>query len=342
MAQLSIAILGLGRVGASVGLALRRYMRDGGKNSFTINGYDPRGKDVEQQAKTMGAIDNFHRRAHQAARGQDIVIIALPHYDETEAIYREIAPDLREGVVILDMSPLKTPSQAWAGKHLSSDHHVVGMTPTFNVRYLYERVNTTEKAAEDLFDGGMMFISPAVSAASEAVDLALSFAGLLGARTHFVDPAEHDALIGAMETLPMLLGVASFYAMMTSRGWGDLQRYTNPPFGALTRDLHDLHPDALRDILLNNSENLVRSLDELLATMHGLREMLHEQDRDGLEVLLQNAAREYEAWINRRIKGDWEGAAKKSEEITAGGMVMDSLFGRSISRRVFGKGRDEE
>ena len=212
MTTLSVAILGLNRMSASVGLALRRYMKKGGKYQFQIVGYDY-ASDAAKEAQKMGAIDRTERRVFEAAAGADIVVMAMS-YEEVEETYKAIRPDLREGVVLLDFSPLKIPSLRWADHHLSDEHHLVGATPIVNPRYLFVAENTVSRAEEDLFDDSAILLTPSVKCIKEAVDLAFNFSQILGSKPRFLDPLEHDTLLAQTSQVPRMLGTLLFYNLM--------------------------------------------------------------------------------------------------------------------------------
>ncbi|MCA9910618.1 MAG: prephenate dehydrogenase/arogenate dehydrogenase family protein, partial [Anaerolineae bacterium] len=193
---IEVAILGLGRVGTSVGLALERYnARKNAKQKFQVVGFDPR-PGVAPAAEKMGALQHTVRNAYDAVAGKDVVFIAMP-YAEVEMTFREIADGLREDAVVLDASSLKTPSLEWRAKLLPAHAHLVGVTPVVNPRYLFDGLDDTEHAAVDFFDEGFMLVMPDPRAAKAAVELATDFSSLLGATPHFLDPDEQDGLIAA-------------------------------------------------------------------------------------------------------------------------------------------------
>lgn len=338
MANLSIAILGLNRVGASVGLALRRYMANGGSNTFEIVGFDL-SRETAKKAKDLNAIDRSTSRLYEAVQGCDLVVMALP-YEEVKAAYEAIGADLRDGAVILDASPLKRPSLQWADKFLEDEHHIIGITPILNPKYLYERDNRIEAAAEDLFDQSAIVLTPSVSAIKAAVDLAFNFAQILGSKPRFLDPIEHDALLAQTEGLPALLGMAYYYNLMHNDSWHDMRWFTNPAFGVLTQSLRDVHPDGLRDEWLSNSDVLVRSLDELIDTLKQLRVALADRDRRTIEAVTAEAAESYEQWLNSRHRADWDKDAKMPKVQSAG--IVSSLFGSALGNRLTGKDKDDD
>jgi prephenate dehydrogenase len=335
MPEVAVAILGLNRIGTSIGLALKAYnQRPNTKNQFKITGYGGR-PDQVKTAQKLGAADGVTGQIYDAVRGRDIVVMALP-YAEAEAAYQTIGQDLRPGVVVLDFSPLKVNPLKWAAKHLGKDAHVVGVTPLLNPAYLFDPLDATDKASPDLFDRGTMLLSPSVTCIPEAIELAGDFAAILGARTQFAEPAEHDSMLSATEMLPNLLGLAYYAAMRGGTGWGDIQRTANPAFGALTHALFDTHPDDLVAALRDSRQDLTRSLDSLMLTLRELRTALANDDRDALEAVTVSAAETYESWYNQRYhwKFDTTGEQKPPEASSTG--IMNFFLGNALANRLRG------
>ncbi|MCY3934559.1 MAG: prephenate dehydrogenase [Chloroflexi bacterium] len=325
-AEVRVGIVGLGRVGASIALALRRHNRNPkAKYRFEIQGYD-RQQGTKEALKERDAADILNARNPQrATREADLVVLAQP-YHEIEASLREMAGALREGAVVLNLSLLQLPAVAWAEKYLSEGRYHVGGQPMIQAQQLFTGLDETRFADEALFDGAQFYLMPAANCPAEAVELTANFARILGARTTFMDAAEYDALVSATELLPSLLGVAAFHTLASASGWNDTQRLTNPSFAQLTHHLFDVHPDALAASWLRNQESLTRQLDGIMQVLLQLRDMLREEDRDGVEALLSLAAERYEGWINRRNSGQFDPVdTSVSSAVSAGGM-MRSLF----------------
>jgi prephenate dehydrogenase len=333
MANVSVGILGLGRIGASMALALKHYnTRKDAAHQFTVTAADLR-PGIREDAEKVG-VERPGRDLFAATREQDIVVLALP-YADLQAAYREIGRDLRPGTVVLDAAPLKGPSLAWAGEHLHEGTHLVGIAPILNPAYLFDGADDTLHAAPDLFEKGTMLLMPGRTAAPDAVQLASDFAVLLGATPHFAEPAEFDGMTAATEGLPALLGLAAFYTLMKSPGWVDIGRVTNPGFGRLTHHLMDTHPDDLRDILYQNRAAVALQLDALLGTLSGLRTALKSGDKAALEAALVDSAQGYETWLGKRQSGKWD-ETEKASPLPEGGM-MGNLFGGWVGKRLGGK-----
>ncbi|PJF25651.1 MAG: hypothetical protein CUN53_11700 [Phototrophicales bacterium] len=334
---IAVGIIGLERVGASVGLALKRYNAE--KNAaqqFTITGYDTDSATVEA-ARKASAIDRAARSAADAAANQDIVVLALP-YGEGQGAYNAIADALRPGAVVLDCAPLKVPAMEWA-KVIPAGAFALGVLPIVSPKYLFDGRDSVEFAAADLFDKGAWLIAPGANAAGDAIELASDFAGLIGASPLFVDPVEVDAWITAVDLLPALIGFAAFYSLAGSEAWKDAQRAGGAAFGRLTHHLYDTHPDDLRDMLMANRIALTHHLDRLIDTFASLRNALARADRSALEAALIGASDEYNGWINRRVKGQWD-ALPSADQPSRSDMIMSGLFGSAIAKRI--KGGDKK
>jgi len=338
---ITVAIIGLERVGSSVALALRRCnQRENAAQHFEITGADPR-PGILQTAKQAKLCERCERSVATAARGRDIVVLALP-VTEQRGVWQGLADALQPGAVVLDLAQLKVPALRLAQEWLPAEAHLVHMTPVVNARYLFEGLDDGAHAAEDLFDGSSMMLMPAPDCSRAAVELASDFSTLLGATVHFMDPAEHDSLVAATVDLPALLGVAGFHSLSHSAGWNDLQRLTNPPFGRLTQPLFDVHPDDLRDQWLHNREALLRRLDALLDTLQQTRAALAETDRDALEAMLTGASDEYSAWINRRNRNQWDADEREARGPSPSSMLVSGLMGDFLSRRLRGDNHNKD
>lgn len=335
MAKLTIALLGLDRLSLSIALRLRAYMQKGGQHEFEIVGYERR-DDFEKAARKLKVLDKVPRHAYNAVERADLVLMNLP-YEDLRAGYDLIAPSLPAGVVILDTAVIKGPSLQWSAQLLTEDQHWIGFTPVIGADYIFDHQLNPEQASDDYFADSAIYLTPAVSSMREAIDLAVNFSLILGGKPHFLDPAEHDSLTTITEEIPQLLSIAAYTAAMRQNAWPDAQRLTNPPFNVLTRYLFTHHPDALRDEWLSNREAMGRAIDELVLILRDLRDRLAEGDESAIEAFLIAASDDYQEWINKRHKGDWDDQSTTRQDFD--NSITGALFGGALSKRLFG-GRD--
>lgn len=331
MAEIQVAILGLGRLGASMGLALKRHTANGGAHNFTITGYDAVAKN-NKTAKDMGAVDQHKSRAAEAVRDKNIVFIAMP-YGEVETVYSAIGKSLARGTVVIDLSALKQNAMQSAAKHMPEGTHLVCGAAIYNAAYLFDGIDHTEKATADLFDNGAMMLMPGVRCAEPAITLANDLSAIIGATPHFFDPAEHDALVSTVEALPSLLGVTLFAMLQSSNGWDDMRRLTNPAFGMVTHFLFDRHPDDLTRLWLDSREELVRHINGFIKSLTTMRDLVQDSDRDSLAALLEDKAAAYEQWINQRHKQNWDADKTRLTTPSFGDTMGGAMFGGFFRRK---------
>lgn len=241
MANVNVTIIGLKRIGASFGLALKRYSKTPrAEHQFIVTGNDE-SADVLRTAHKLEAIDLEVRTPDAAVAKADLIILAARGglYDD---LYGVISAALKPGVVIMDLAPLKQPAIIRAEKYLPRDPegnavaYMVGATPILNPALLHETADDTEHARADLFDNGTLILSPAVTCRGEAIQLIADLGALLGMSVHFTDPAEHDGMVASMETLPLLLNFGLFRTLQQNNAWDDLRRLSNPAFALNTLD----------------------------------------------------------------------------------------------------------
>ena len=331
--QVNITIIGLDRLSASFGLAIKRYeRRPKTEHRFTITGSDAKPYPLKAAAK-IGAVDYSDRAIDKALQNADVVIMNAP-FGQLEAIYANMGPELEPGTVVLDLAPLKQPAIAWAERHFPKNGegaplaYLVGITPIISYSALYSGGNEVEDAREDLFDDAEILIAPDPKCPGQAISLAEDIAGIVGGKPRFIDPAEHDGLIAATEGLPAVLGAGLFYMFQKSEGWADLRRMINP---ALALQIQNLRYQSDRDLLAlftQNRANLARRLQTLIDTLDEIRSTLADPEEDEkMEALLARVQTEWEKWDLKRQTGNWEGSPLPDATGGAMGSLMGGLFG---------------
>lgn len=326
MADVNVGILGLNRIGASLGLALKRHSQQGGAHRFIITGYDPISQNVKV-AQSLGAIAEAKNRPEEVAKGKDILFMLLPAQDAQD-VYPVIADVIRQGVVIFDFSPAKQKMTQLAERYIAPKGHVISVANMVNPKYLYHGILDTEHATPDYFEKAAFLIMPSPKADQDAIALATDVAQILGAVPHFFDMNEYDVLSAAVDGLPPLIGAVVFYSLLKSSGWSDMVRVSNPDFAMLTHALYDRHPDELHMMWMNGAIDLARHLDVVIRNLTHIRSILLNKDGHALTAFLDETSAEYERWLNRRMKPEWELAEQsKPENATIRGLMRSMLGG---------------
>ena len=320
--SIQITIVGLGQIGTSVGLGLANY-----PELIHRVGHDS-DLEVARRAEKMGALDKVMVNLPAAVRDADLVLLSLP-MDQIRDTMALIAPNLREGTVVMDTGPVKEVVAAWAGELLPNGCYYAGLTPVLNPAYLHATGSGVEAAQADLFRGGLVAIVAPPRTSSEAIKLAADLTRLLGATPLFADPVEMDGLMAATHLLPQLLAAALLNATVDQPGWREGRKVAGRAYAEATAPIvHLSEPKTLRTSVLLNRENILRLLDSTIAALQTLRNDINDENGEILEERLLRARQGREKWWRQRQAGDWMNAeAVASVDLPSSSDVFGRLLG---------------
>ena len=311
----TITIIGLDRVGASIGLAL--------KNSslgVTVIGHDSDAAKGKIAKETVRAIDKAEWNLINAAHKADILVITTPT-PELESILQVIGSEIQPHTLVLDFSNLKRLGLDLAARHLHQGHYV-GAVPVLAAPFLTDGRSETTTATPDLFKNSAFCLMPSPNADPQAVETAVNFGLLLGALPYFVNPDEYDSLVQGSETLPSLVAIAMFNALQQATGWRDMLRFASLPFALMTLPLQNDREIPL--VALQNKQATLRWLDAMMEEMKTVRRLVDEENDELLSAFTMQLASEREKWLTARQKNDWD--ERKSPPIRP----------RTMSQHLFG------
>ncbi|MBI5305178.1 MAG: prephenate dehydrogenase/arogenate dehydrogenase family protein [Chloroflexi bacterium] len=286
MAKSRISIIGLGLIGGSIGLALKKANLE-----VEIIGHD-KDPGVSAKAQKRGAVDATKWNLIDACEGAGLIILALP-LDGIAGTLDALKPHLAPGTIITDTATSKV-SVLDAATRLPAGAQFIGGNPVLKPnRAKTER--GIDAADADLFQEATWCLVAAPSATGEAIDTVANFAGLLGAKAYFMDAAEHDGLMTGVQHLPMLLATAFGAATMTSAGWRELGKVASGDFRAATEIVPD-DPKTAREQLFAHRDDVLRWLDVMNDQLHTLRQMIEREDAAALEALVKTVSTERAKW----------------------------------------------
>lgn len=321
-----VAIVGLGLIGGSIGLGLRRWSEQNGKSgdgALEVAGFDT---DLDQQhyAKKIGAVDRAEWELAKAIREADIVVICTP-VRAARDVFTDIAPHLKSGAVVTDTGSTKTEILAWAQELLPRTVSFVGGHP------MAGKAQSIEGAEADLFKGATWCITPSVTADDPAIRNVLGMVAALGAEPYFLDPGEHDAYVAGISHLPFVLASTLMNALGTDSSWRDMKTLTAGGFRDMTR-LAAGSPDMHRDIVLTNKDAIGRWIDSYVEALQGLRASLQANE--------EQAATELTTFFTRArdTRAEWATQTTREGELLQGTQAELSKegFGDQMGRMLFG------
>lgn len=314
-----VTIIGLGLIGGSIGLALRRWSAENG-NALRVIGFDD---DIDKQAraKRMGAVDDTEWSLAAAVSDADIVIVATP-VGTMQDVFANIGEHLKAGTIVTDTGSTKADVMEWA-KALPATVQFVGGHP------MAGKSESLEAADADLFRGATWVVCPAVNASEASIRNVLGIIAATNAEAFFVDPVEHDSYVAGISHLPFVVAASLVDTLTQDKSWRDMRSLASSGFRDTTR-LALGNPRMHRDILMTNRDAVVRWIDQLQANLSGTRELLIGGDEDASEKLLEFFTRAQDERAKAEVS-----TSRASEQKIADG-IESGTVGEQMSRMFLG------
>lgn len=291
--MIRIAIVGLGLIGASLGMALRTAdEKDSPLGKIEIVGFD-RDPRAVKEARGRLAIDKESRTLADAVRDTQMVVVATPALAIRE-VFAQIAPLLAPGSVVTDMASTKAQVAAWAAELLPATVSYVGGHPMAGK----EKAGT---AAADpaLFKDAIYCLTTGRHTRQDAVDAVEAMVRTAGAKPYYIDPEEHDAYVAGISHLPLLLSVGLTTVTGRSPAWKEMAPLAATGFRDVSR-LASGDPEMHRDIFLTNPAGLTRWINEMITFLLDVRDQLAEGDAAQIEAMLRSAKQQRDSWLESR------------------------------------------
>ncbi len=316
-----IAILGLGYIGGSIGLGLKKAKL----RNTEIVGYDD-WRRARRAADKQGAVDNAYSSVREAVEGAGLVIVATPP-SAVEEMFEQMAPHLGRGAAVTDVAASKRVIHAAAADHLRSGvsfiggHPMAGNAATFGI----------ENADAELFQGTRWFVCSTPTATEASVRSVLGMIRELGAEPHFLNADEHDYLMAAVSHLPLVVSTALFTVLRGSEGWMDFGRGAGDTFNTMT-GFNSGDPSLTTEIAITNREQVQHWLDRLIVELHRLRDVL-DGDEEAVFAEFANAQMNYARFLH----GDDLDRGQEAPDIPDSRSQMAALL---VSQRLYDRVRE--
>ncbi|HEU0027503.1 MAG TPA: prephenate dehydrogenase/arogenate dehydrogenase family protein [Ktedonobacterales bacterium] len=289
-----VAILGLGMMGGSLGLALKRA-----RPATEVAGYDA-APGVAERARARGAIDRPAASVADALGGASLVVIAAPTL-AAEGLLAEIGARwdaLAPNVVITDLCSVKSPVVEWARARLPQPARFAGGHPMCGS----ERTGI-DAADAGLYTGARWVIIATLETAPDALAQVEALARAVRSHPLVMDAAAHDEAVAGASHLPLAVAATLAGALAQDPSWPVVARLAAGGYRDTTRVAAG-SPIMGRDILLANRERVLARLDAFMAALERLREAVARGDGPAVEALLRMASDARRAWAAERERAD--------------------------------------
>ena len=280
-----ITIVGVGLLGGSIGLAVKRR-----RLAREVAGYVRRAASLKNCEKA-GAVDYATTDLLAAVSQADLVILCTP-LAQMRPIAEQFLPALKPGAIVTDVGSVK----ANVVRELESlvnktGAHFVGGHPMAGGEKM-----GVGAARADLYAHAACILTPTKKTNAKAIRKLETFWKSLGSRIVRMDAAKHDLLVSRSSHLPHLVAATLANLVLDPRQPKALAGLCATGFRGTTR-IASGSPEMWRDIALTNRKNLVRAADAFMGEMKKFQAALKRGDAKAVENFFATAKTRRDGWI---------------------------------------------
>ena len=273
----NIAILGLGLMGSSLALGLK-------KRGFVgkILGYARR-EESRIQAEETGMVDAVFSDPVECVREADLVVVCVPIWSIAK-LAEQISGALKPGAVVTDvgstksklletMEPIFQPLEA----HFVGSHPIAGSEKT-----------GIDAGNPDLYEGRLTIVCPSESTPESAGLAVSSLWKKAGSEVVEMSPEEHDAMLASTSHLPHMVA-AALARSVAGETPSKKADFCGTGFKDTTR-VASGSADMWVDIIDTNRAALEAELNRFHGELQGLITILRSGNGDDIRKWLEDAA----------------------------------------------------
>jgi len=267
-----ITIIGVGLIGGSFGLALKKK-----KPSFKIVGVDK--QKVIEKAITREAIDEGTVNLEEGIKEADVVILATPVKTILDLL-PQINPFLKKECLVTDTGSTKKQIVKRANKVLSKDIHFIGGHPMAG-----SEKYGIDSADPHLFQDKTYILTPTNKSNLMAMEKIFSLIKMIDANMLILDPLDHDRIVGAVSHLPQIMAISltnmigelaqrennNNYFKAVGEGFKDMTRIALSP-RKIWEDICDTNKGTILEMIQKFKQYLNLIEDKLINDPEGLKE----------------------------------------------------------------------
>ena len=279
-----IALVGVGLLGGSLGMAIKRRHLAG-----RVEGFVRRETSIVE-CEELGAVDQAGLDLLRAVDQADMIVLCTP-ISQMGELAGKMRPALKPGAIVTDVGSVKAsivqelePLVAEAGAHFIGSHPMAGAEKT-----------GISAARADLFSGAVCAITPTAQSKPELVRQLEEFWKAVGAIPLILTPEIHDDLVSRSSHLPHVTAaeLANYVlspihpkeqVMLCANGFRDTTRIASGS------------PEMWRDICLANRKNLGRVLGVFIEDLQEFQLALENEDVKAVEEFFEKAKQRRDAW----------------------------------------------
>ncbi len=269
-----ITILGVGLIGASFALALKKN-----RLCSAITGYGRNSGNL-LRAKEMNIIDSFETDPAAACKEADLIMLSTP-VGSFAKLAKMIGPVLKNGAILTDVGSVKGAPAREIEKILPKNVYYIGGHPIAG-----SDRSGIASADPELFMDAKCIITPTENSHPAAVEKIKDLWKALGSHIVSLRPEEHDRIYAAVSHLPHMIAYAMVNAVAgIDRSYLD---FCGKGFMDSTR-IAGSSEELWNDICIMNRDNLVETIAVFQKNLDIMARYLKAGDSNSLKAEFRKA-----------------------------------------------------
>jgi prephenate dehydrogenase len=283
---MKIAVLGVGLIGGSIGLAARARL------AAEVTGFDP-DRELLDRATELGAIDSAAETVADAVEGAEIVFCAAPVM-ALPGLVAEALEAAGEDTAVTDVGSVKREVIAALG----SDSRFIGGHPLAGAE-----TSGVENAHANLFEGARWYLTPTAKTGGVLYDRVQRAIADIGARPQAIEAETHDRLMATISHLPHV--VANVLVTQAAAALSEEAEHlpeVGPSFRDATR-VAGANPAIWGDIFAGNREAVAAEIDAAVGRLTEAAALLRSGEQDAVTAWQEQAGQSRRELIETEIAG---------------------------------------
>jgi prephenate dehydrogenase len=262
-----LAVLGVGLIGGSIGLAARQRL------DAEVAGFDSDPRNADRGLE-LGALDRAAGSVPEAIDGAEIVFCSAP-IGALSALVTEALEASARDAVVTDVGSTK--EALLAGLSGQSLERFIGGHPLAGAE-----TAGVDNARADLFEGARWYLTPTERSSGLLYDRLQRAIADLGARPQAIDAVSHDRLMATVSHVPHVIANV---LVREAAGAADEESERLPEVGPSFRDttrVAGANPAIWGDIFATNREAVARGVDAISERLRDAAALIRSGDHGGV------------------------------------------------------------
>ena len=282
----NVAIIGVGLIGGSLGLALKKTKK------YRIIGI---GRNLQKlkYAKKCGAVDEIYIDFEKGVKNADIIVFATPVLTYLK-IAEGIKPFIKKDTVVFDVGSTKLAVTGLLtkifGKKFVGAHPIAGSEKT-----------GIKCARLDLFKNTICVLTPVSQTEKRSIKIVKELMISIGSRIIQLSPSEHDKFLALTSHLPHIAAISLIQLLEPLENEKPLVKFlVGSGFKDTTR-VSAGSPDVWVGICKTNRENLIEECGKIINSISVIKNLLLKEDWKKLFTKFDRAKKLRESILNGTI-----------------------------------------